>query len=294
MPGAAEEQVVNRSVRRVEKRNVCDLKPFPLQEHFFTDESEEADCELAANMRKNGLRERPEILPDNTIIKGHRRTGAAKHNGWTEIEVVVRYDLVGNEKAIEEEFLEDNYMRRQMSPLLRAKCAKRLDELARDGKLTEYQLGISEGLTRAKIGRLLGVSGETVGRWLRILRAPLEVQLAYDAKKLGVEAAARACNLNEKVQEEIAAEIKHRGFEHAKGIVEKHMPKKAETRRGPGKMYMKFKQAGYEAFKEGLADNVERIGWQPHEDVQFWEDVEDLAIRMRLHIEEMCAEDSDE
>ena len=294
LPGAAEEQAVNRPVRRVEKRKVCDLKPYPLQECFFADESEEADLELAANMQKNGLRERPEILPDNTIIKGHRRIGAAKHNGWTEIKVVVRYDLVGNDKAIEEEFLEDNYMRRQLSPLERARCAKRLLELAEDDKLTDRQQAALRRKIYAKIGRLFDRSGKTVERWLHILETPLEVQLAFSADKLKVTLADRVYGLDQDIQQKIAAEIKSRGVEHATAIVKEYLPKRAETPKGADKAYMKFKQVLHEVIEDGLMDNVDDIRWLFQEDLDLFGDAKKLIGKLETRIEERIEEEEED
>ena len=294
LPGADERQAVDSPARHVQKWKVCDLKPYPLQGHFFTDESEEADLDLAANMQKNGQRDPIEILPDGTIIKGHRRTAAAKHNGWKTVDVVVRHDLVGNEKAIEEEFLEDNYMRRQLSRLQRARCAKRLMELAKAGKLTVHQEAALKGKTRDKIGRLLDMSGESVGRWLRILETPLEVQLAFDAKKLGVELAARVKGLDQEVQQKIAAKIKRRGIEHAKAIVTKHLPKRAETPKGPDKVCMKFMQAIHEVIEEGLMDNVDGIHWLSQEDLAPLRDADRLIRKLKTRVQERIQEEEED
>lgn len=277
---------------RVQKWKICDLKPFHLQGDFFPAESAEADCELAADMKQNGQKTPIDILPDGTIVGGHRRTEAAKRLGWKEIDAVVRHNLVGNEKAIEAEFLKDNCLRRQLSPLQRARCAKRLIELANEGKLTFSQEANVKEKTRDKVGRLLGLSGRQVGRLLRVLKTSLEVQLAYDAGKLHVETAGRVEDLPQHVQKQIAAKIRERGVECAKAIIDSHLPKKAESRKGANKLAREFIWALRLADQE-LSGHVEKVTWLDKKDLPILEAGERIIGDLKRRIEEMY-EDEDE
>src|SRR4051812_45474490 len=79
---------------RFENRLLGDLKPFPLQEQYFSSLSVRELADLADDMNRTGLRERIEILPDGTIISGHQRVKAAiEHLDWESCDVFVRYDL---------------------------------------------------------------------------------------------------------------------------------------------------------------------------------------------------------
>jgi ParB-like chromosome segregation protein Spo0J len=104
-----------------EQRSKWNLKM--LHEHLrqaamFGDLPEEEIRALAEDMARNGQRQPVEIRPDGTIIAGHQRVLAAKLLGWTEIDVIVRYDLEEQgDAAVEAYFVGDNLFRRQLSPL---------------------------------------------------------------------------------------------------------------------------------------------------------------------------------
>jgi ParB/RepB/Spo0J family partition protein len=243
-------------------------------------------------MKKNGLLEAIEILPDGTIVKGHRRTAAAKYNGWPCIDVVVRHDLVGKEQKIEEEFLKDNYLRRQLSPLQRARCAQRLMELAKGGKLTASEKEQLKEKSRDKVARLLNLSGRHVDRLLRILKAPLEVQRAFDAGKLSGDLAQKVEGMDEEDQKKIAEEIRKRGVQHAKAIVEQFLPPKAETRKGADQLYTDIVRALHAAGKEKLVDNVDKLGRCLRGDAARLDEGIELLRRLKEESRRIQAEDA--
>ena len=70
------------------------LQPHPKQQLAFLGLSDAEDAALRDDMEKHGLQHPVEILPDRTIIAGHRRVAAAKALGWTKIDAIVRHDLV--------------------------------------------------------------------------------------------------------------------------------------------------------------------------------------------------------
>ncbi len=121
---------------------------------------------LADDMRRRGQRVPIEVLPDGTVVAGHQRLRAAKRLGWTEIDVIVRYDLVGaGDDAVEAELIADNLYRRHLSPLARARSISRLleiEEKASRGWLTDT--GKEE--RKAKIAEQLHLSLRSVNRYL--------------------------------------------------------------------------------------------------------------------------------
>ena len=115
---------------KVVKWKISRLKKHPKQDEMFGDISEEERRALADDMERNGQRQPVEIRPDGTIIAGHQRVLAATLLGWTEIDVIVRFDLEEKgDAAVEAHFLGDNLYRRQLSPLNRARCIRRLMEI---------------------------------------------------------------------------------------------------------------------------------------------------------------------
>ncbi len=158
-----------------------------------------------------GLDHPLEILPDGTILCGHRRRAAAMLLGWETIDVVVRHDLAGQgEEAAERRLIEDNLDRRQMGPLAIARCYRALKTLGRrrgDRLCDSARLEV-----RDQIGKRLGVSGRTLDRHLRVLECtPPEVQHAVEAGLLPVTVAEKIAGLNKSQKEQIAKAIREGG-----------------------------------------------------------------------------------
>lgn len=183
------------------------LKPHPKQSACFPDPPESEIKELAEQIR-NGLDHPIEILPDGTIICGHRRTLAARLLGWEEIDVLVRHDLEeAGDAAIEARLIEDNLFRRQLDELQIARCCLRLKELA--AKADGHELfAFEKGDLRDAIGKKLGMSGRNLSRLLRIVEhTPQAVQDAVSAKKLAMTKAEQVAGLPLDVRDQIAEEI---------------------------------------------------------------------------------------
>lgn len=81
---------------------------------------------------------------------------------------------------------------------------------------------------RDHVGEQLGICGREVDRLLRLLQAPVEVQLAYENGHVGIVAAGRVAGLPPEVQEEIAEELRERP-EDAKAIIVPELPKGGEN-----------------------------------------------------------------
>jgi ParB family chromosome partitioning protein len=108
------------------------LKPHPRQAETFADMPDEQIEILARDIEENGLQHPIEVLPDYTIIAGHCRVEAARRNGWTEIDAIIRYDLAAQgEFAVEQYMIRDNLARRQMDLLSIARAYKRMKPLCK-------------------------------------------------------------------------------------------------------------------------------------------------------------------
>jgi ParB/RepB/Spo0J family partition protein len=193
--------------RKVIRRKISKLKDHPRQAEMFGDIDAEELAALAQNMDKRGLRDPVEITPDGTVIAGHQRVRAAKLLGWKEIDVVVRDDLAQQgEGAVEERFIEDNFVRRQLSPLARAKCILRLMELEEGRDVSRFGFSRKEKL-KAKIAQRMGLSARSVSRYLLLLEAPLAVQKAFDRGAITLIVAGRVALLPKRVQAEVGRRI---------------------------------------------------------------------------------------
>src|SRR5262249_14963298 len=132
------------------------------------------------DMREIGQQDPIEILPCGTILTGHQRARAARLLGWTEVWVIVRGDLDKAGAAAQEcHFINDNLIRRHLSPLARARSIRRLLEIEvgeRPGGID----GSRKERLKEELARRLHLSLRSVNRYLLILDTPTEVQFAFD------------------------------------------------------------------------------------------------------------------
>lgn len=199
------------------ERKVSQLAPHPKQHQCFEDLPDAELQQLAESMRKCGLNHAIEILPDDTIICGHQRVRAARLLGWDDIDVIIRHDLAAaGDEAVEERLVEDNLIRRQLTPLERVRCATLIAGRRSDWRVVSAQ--------RDRVATLLHVSLKTATRLLQVALTPTAVQHAYDLGHLPLVLAVRVYHLPVHVQAEIADEIEVAGFEGAKDIVKSHFP----------------------------------------------------------------------
>ncbi len=78
------------TARRIERREVSDLKPNRFNAALFPDSLSEASISvLAEDLARNGQRVPGEVTPDGTIIDCERRWRAAKLLGWEKLDVTV-------------------------------------------------------------------------------------------------------------------------------------------------------------------------------------------------------------
>jgi ParB family chromosome partitioning protein len=240
----------------VARRKIDDLKAHPKQAQLFTEPPEHEVRELAKDLKANGQLTPVEVLPDGTLVCGHKRVLAARHLGWDEVDAWVRQDLAGDPQAAERRLIEDNLNRRQMGPLEVARCYQHLRRLGRPphrGPLATWE----KGDLRDDIGRRLGISGRNLDRYLRVLEGtPPEVQDAVAAGKLPLTAAEKVAGLARPRQEQLAAEI--RGGGGPAEVVRKYLPRATGRHRHVGDAagaFLKALERGVDDL-EGRAEEV--------------------------------------
>jgi ParB family chromosome partitioning protein len=198
---------VTRKTKGIVRWRVADLHEHPQQRAMFGDLSDDELEALTEDLRKHGLRNPIEALPDGTIVAGHQRLRAAKKLGWEEVDVIIREDLAAaGDTAQETFFINDNLLRRHLGPLAKARCLHRLLVLETEGRTGTPDRRKKE-ILKARIGERLGVSLRTVSRYLLVLKTPREIQVAFDAGKVTLIAAGRVALLSRSKQREIAQRL---------------------------------------------------------------------------------------
>ncbi len=220
--------------RRIEKRRITALKPHPRQREFFRMPSDVELTELADDIDKNGLRNHPHIDSDNTILMGHRRIEACKVLGWEEIEVVVRYDLGGDDARAMCEFVSDNLYSQQLDPIGIAKSYEELRAL--EGRLGgHHQDDQNPGELRDRIAAKMPVkmSGRQLDRLRRLLKLPLPVQNAIREGLLRANHGDAILGRSHDTQQEIAKALAE--GEVPERIIQRFGLKNLTARRAPDK-----------------------------------------------------------
>jgi len=180
------------AVPQKERWKLARLKPNPLQRQFFRDLSAADLTALAENIRVRGQKQAVEALPDGTILDGHQRVEALRRNGATHADVLVRHDLASaSEVEKERAFIETNVLRRQLSPLAKARAVLGLLK-AELGKRQDSDLrGWDTAKARKRIEQATGMGERNLNRYLSVLRSAPEVQIAFEDGHLSLVQAAR-------------------------------------------------------------------------------------------------------
>lgn len=292
-----------RRNHKTERRKLSRLKPHPQQAAIFGDVPEAELDALAADMAEHGQRDPVEILPDGTIIAGHQRVRAAKKLRWKEVDVIVRHDLAAaGTEAIEAYFVTSNLIRRQLTPLGRARCIRRLMEVDVGSSAADFLWNNREEL-KQRVGKAMGMSTRSVSRYLLALEAPIEVQQALDRGDIKLIDAGKVAMLGDSAQAEIAERIAagenggevlheylaggrggdevHRAYVRLHSALNREVPRlagrAAEIKPGPLRRRLKLMKQGRVLLDELIeaaeaqggddsdADNCDRISsfWQP-------------------------------
>src|SRR5262249_7621186 len=223
---------------KVYKASLKDLEPHPRQQEVFADLPDEQLEELAVDMKLNGQLVPIEVMPDGTIICGHQRVKAAKKLGWDSVKAVIREDLAAQgEAAVFDRLVSDNLNRRQLDPLGQARCYQKLKENA--SKLPRKARAAYSGMDlRDVLAKRFKMSGRTLGRWLRVLSTPLEVQRAVSENRLSLASAGRVAGADQAIAEMIATEI--RLGKDPEEVVADNLPKKSGKQVNDRKAVMTF------------------------------------------------------
>ncbi len=193
--------------KQTTKWKIAKLTEHPQQAAMFGDVDETELAALAEHMRKHGQRDPVEITSSGVIIAGHQRVRAAVRLGWKEVAVVVRRDLEAEgPDAVERHFVEDNFVRRQLGPLAKARCIRRLMELEEGETVRRFGFTKKEEL-KGRIAKRMKLSLRSVNRYLLLLDAPDAIQAAFDQGEISLVTAGKVALLDKAAQEEIARRI---------------------------------------------------------------------------------------
>ena len=193
--------------RVVTTYKLAKLKDHPRQAELFGDIGDAELVALVSDMRLNGLRHPIEILPDGTVVAGHQRARAAARLGWKDVAVVVLHDLAARgAAAVEAHLVGDNFVRRHLTPLAKARCVRRLVEL-RVGAYALESGAPSKEAVKAAIAAYMGLSPRTVNRYLLVMNSPVQVQAAFDRGDLTLIAAGKVAMLDRVNRDDVARRI---------------------------------------------------------------------------------------
>jgi ParB family chromosome partitioning protein len=232
---------------KTEYRKPSELSPHPEQAKIFGDLPPHKFDELVENIRKERLKVPIEILPDGTMVCGHNRVRAAQTLGMETISVIVRHDLAAaGEAAVLQRMIEDNLVRRQLSPLAQARAYLALKQQQRAYPSSNLGARARDEL-RDQIGAAFDMSGRNVDRYLAVLRTPRAVQDAFDQGRLPLNLAARVSTLATPAQKGIEAAIVSDPEADPAGIVKEALsrrlkPKPAVLGRALAKLVAEFER----------------------------------------------------
>jgi hypothetical protein len=198
------------------RMKLADLKPHPLQQTFYSACTADDDKALADDLRQRGQLSPIIImpaknaagLPPGTIMDGCRRARLMQANRVTKANVLFRHDLKdADATTVEAEFLKYNFTRRQLHPLDKARVAQRLFVLERKRKSIKSLSWTEVAEMRDRVGKVFGMSGRNLDRYLRVLETPMSVQNAVRDGRLKLVLGAKIASLPSEQQHAIATRI---------------------------------------------------------------------------------------
>lgn len=190
------------------------LRHHPAQASYYDACTSADDEALLADLEANGQRDPVVVIPIRKgrgrivgyqILDGHRRVRLLMRLGKEHVNAIVRHELADADDAtIEREFLQFNFLRRQLDTIDKAAIARRLYELNRGAPLSS---GEDQTDAREHVGAMIGMSGRNLDRYWRMLRTPRAVQVAFRDGFLKLIPASQIAGLSPNDQEELAKQI---------------------------------------------------------------------------------------
>lgn len=133
---------------------------------------------------------------------------------------------------------------------------------------------------RDRVGDVIGMSGRNLARYMRILKAPIEVQRAFETESLTLVAAGRVAGLPPHVQQEIAEQI--RDGAPANSVLEKHLGKSSNLPKTLTAALSQYLRAAAEAVAR-LESKITEITRAPAP-----EDIDTLRLASQLNKRMIC------
>lgn len=224
------------------KIQIKELHQHDWNKDVFENIPDEMFGELKKDIKERGLQLPIHITPDKqigrhapyTIINGHQRFRAVKDLREEDIECIIRHDLKTEEK-IDEQFIQDNVLRRHLNELQIANASDKLMELERRKAEERISLGggdkksgqailpypiVNPGQSRDKVANMFGISGRTLDKYRKIrdeLDKPKNEKLREKLVKREVTTSQVWAKLNPKIKDpSLPFRLQH------KALIEEH------------------------------------------------------------------------
>lgn len=185
----------------VQMRSVTELRPHPLNDRVYGDDGAE-DLDLRASVRSLGVLMPLVVLPDGRIVSGHRRWGAARAEGLTEVPTTDYAGDPQDETEIKAAILEHNRQRvktedqraREIAAMLEVEHERGLKKKAHGQTAPGRTLGASDApsvdqpangrapKSSAIVGDLLGMGARTVEKAAAVIKQMDDMIAAGDYK----------------------------------------------------------------------------------------------------------------
>jgi hypothetical protein len=216
--------IIDQAEWEYRQLKLSQLVPYPAQDYFFADTTMPSEDAMFQESLKSGQRDPIHVMPPKnaaglppyTVLDGHRRKKGLMANGETHGKVVIRHDLVGADAATVELVFLDFSGHRNLDTIDQARIALRRFQIEKNrprGEVHPWE----ESEARDRVGKAIGMTGRNLGRYFRVLLAPLEVQNAVRDGKLALVAGEKVSWLSKDQQAKIAERI--RAGEKAKDVV---------------------------------------------------------------------------
>ena len=186
---------------QIQEISVCDLHSF--RNHPFQVKDDESLQALCDSIREYGILSPLLARPTDDgfeIVSGHRRKAAALRLGLDRLPVLVR-DMSDDEAVIL--MVDSNIQRENLLPSEKAFAYKmKLDALKHQGRATSPQLA-AKLRTDDEIGNSMGVSGDTIRRYIRLTNLAKPILDMVDQQRIAFSPAVELSYLTRQEQAEL-------------------------------------------------------------------------------------------